>query len=165
MADEVEPVATIGTPIRLEYDYRPGTAESVFLNGLRQGKLIGARAGHDGPVYLPPRGADPKSARITDDYVEVKDTGTVVTFSITRVPSPNIRIDPPYAAISVLLDGADISFFHVLRGCELEDVRIGMRVKARWVPPEQRGPTVWNIEYFEPLDEPDVPYDEIKEYC
>jgi uncharacterized OB-fold protein len=160
-----EPVKHITTAIRLEYDYHPGAAGAAFLRGLCEGKLIGARAGKDGPVYIPPRGVDPKSSRLTDAYVEVEDTGTVVTFSITRVPSPNIKLDPPYIAISVLLDGAGLSFFHVLKGCDLEDARIGMRVKARWVPPQELGPSVWSIAYFEPLDEPDVPYDEIKDYC
>jgi len=159
-----EPVKAIRTPIRLEYDYRPGAAQSVFLNGLAQRKLIGARAGKDGPVYIPPRGADPRSARVLDDFVEVRDTGTVVTFSITRVPSPNIALAPPYAAISVLLDGAGLAFFHVLRACPLEEVRIGMRVRARWAAEAELRPDVWSIECFEPTGEPDVPAERLREY-
>ena len=157
-----DPVRSIRTPIRLEYDYRPGAAQSEFLRGLARGKLIGARAGHDGPVYIPPRGADPRSARMLDEFVEVKDTGTVVTFSITRVPSPNIALTPPYAAISVLLDGAGLAFFHVLRGCALEDVRIGMRVRARWAA--ELRPDVWSIECFEPTGEPDVPQARLRDF-
>jgi hypothetical protein len=42
-------------------------------------------------------------------------------------------------------------------------VRIGMRVRAKWVADDQLAPSVASIEYFEPIDEPDVPYQKIKE--
>jgi uncharacterized OB-fold protein len=96
--------------------------------------------------------------------VEVKDTGTVVTYSVIRVPSENIHFELPYVCISVLLDGAGVPMFHVLQNCPLEDVRIGMRVKAKWVPDDQLTPNITSIEYFEPSGEPDVPYEQIKEH-
>ena len=61
------------------------------------------------------------------------------------------------------LDGAAIGFFHVLQNCPLDQVRIGMRVRAKWVSDDKLAPTVASIEYFEPIDEPDVPYEKIKE--
>ena len=61
-------------------------------------------------------------------------------------------------AASVLIDGADIAFQHLILGCEPDDVRMGMRVKAVWKPREE-----WaighNIDHFEPTGEPDAPYD------
>jgi uncharacterized OB-fold protein len=65
----------------------------------------------------------------------------------------------PYVAASVLLDGADIPFQHLILGCAPEDVRMGMRVRAAWKPPEQWGTTAENIDHFEPTGEPDAPYD------
>ena len=39
------------------------------------------------------------------------------------------------------------------------------RVLARrGVPDEQLAPTIASIEYFEPIDEPDVPFDRIREH-
>ena len=63
-----------------------------------------------------------------------------------------------------ILDGADIPFAHVLQECSLEDVRMGMRVEAVWVPPEELGPTMASIRFFRPLDEPDAEFDSYREH-
>ena len=115
-------------------------------------------------MLVPPRGADPRTSELAQEAVEVKDTGTVVTYSIIRVPSENIKFELPYACVNVLLDGADIGFFHVLQNCPLDEVRIGMRVRAKWVDDDKLAPSVASIEYFEPTGEDDVPFEQIKEY-
>ena len=66
--------------------------------------------------------------------------------------------------ISVLLDGAGVPMFHVLQNCELDAVRIGMRVQAKWAPDDQLIPNITSIEYFEPIDEPDVPFEDLKDH-
>jgi uncharacterized OB-fold protein len=112
-------------------------------------------------VLVPPRGADPRTAELADELVEVSDKGTLVSFSIIRVPSENIAFELPYVCITVLLDGAAVPMFHVLQGCEVEEVRIGMRVQARWAA--EKSVSAQSIECFEPIDEPDVPFEQIKE--
>lgn len=160
-----KPVASVTTPVRLEYDFTAGKAQSVFLRGLAQKKILGARAVGGELVYVPPRGADPRNAELTPEFVEVAQQGTVVTYSIVRVPSENIHFELPYVCVNVLLDGAHLPFFHVLQNCELDEVRIGMRVKVKWRPDDELEASVRSIEYFEPLDEPDVPFEQIQEYC
>jgi uncharacterized OB-fold protein len=163
MADAREPIRAIVTPVRLEYDVTAGKAATLFLRGLAQKKIIGARSGPGQPVLVPPRGADPRTSELAAEAVEVEDTGTVVTYSIIRVPSENIKFELPYACVNVLLDGASIGFFHVLQNCPLEDVRIGMRVRAKWVDDDKLAPNVGSIAHFEPIDEPDVPYAKLRE--
>ena len=46
----------------------------------------------------------------------------------------------------------------------MEDVRMGMRVQAVWVPKEEMGHTFENIRYFRPIDEPDVPFEQFAEH-
>ena len=163
MSDERAPIRAITTPVRLEYDFTAGQAATMFLRGLARKKIIGARTGPGQPVLVPPRGADPRTSELAQEAVEVSDKGTVVTYSVIRVPSENIKFDLPYVCVNVLLDGAAIGFFHVLQNCPLDRVRIGMRVRAKWVNDDKLAPTVASIEYFEPIDEPDVPYEQIKE--
>jgi uncharacterized protein len=165
IATDDKPVRSVLTPIRLEYDFTAGKEQSIFLRGLAQKKILGARRPGDDLVYVPPRGTDPRTAEPTSEIVEVSDRGTVVTYSIVRVPSENIKFELPYVCINVLLDGSDIPFFHVLQKCDLDRVRIGMRVQASWLPDDQLKPSVESIEYFEPIDEPDVPFAKIREYC
>ena len=156
------PIKAIITPVRLEYDFTAGQAATLFLRGLAQKKIIGARTGPGQPVLVPPRGADPRTSELAQEAVEVSDKGTVVTYSVIRVPSENIKFDLPYVCVNVLLDGAAIGFFHVLQNCPLDEVRIGMRVRAKWVDDEKLAPNVSSIAYFEPTGEPDVPYEKIR---
>ncbi len=159
-----EPVKSIQTPIRLEYHFTAGHATSRFLRGIARGKILGQRCVECGRVYVPSRGACPRCGVPTDQEVEVADRGTVTTFCIVRIPSENLSFDPPYACAHILLDGADIPFFHVILGCDLEQVRMGMCVRAVWVAPEDYAPTLETIRYFQPIDEPDTPFEAFAEH-
>ncbi len=159
-----EPVKSIQTPIRLEYGYDAGRAASRFLHGLAEGRILGQRCPGCRKVYVPPRGACPRCAIPTEDEVQVRDTGTVTTFSIVRVPSENLSVPLPFACAHVLLDGADIPFYHVIQECPLEEIRMGMRVRAVWAPRDELRPTLESIRHFAPLDEPDAPFESFQEH-
>jgi hypothetical protein len=164
MSEAKEPIELIRTPIELEYTYSAGQSASRFLRGMAEGKLLGQRCPVDGRVYFPSRGSCPQHGMpFSGDLVELKDRGTVVTYAIVRVPSENIPLELPYIAVQVLLDGADTVLMHVLKA-KLEDVHMGMRVKAVWRPREEWTTSVGNILYFEPTGEPDAPYDSYKEH-
>jgi uncharacterized OB-fold protein len=154
-----EPVTMITTPIQLDYEHTTSPAESTYLHGLAAGRLLGQRCPACHKVYIPPRGACPTDGIPTTDEVDLPDTGTVTTFCVVNVPYPGQRVQPPYVAASVLLDGADIAIQHLILGCEPGEVRMGMRVKAAWKPREQWGTTIENIDHFQPTGEPDAPYE------
>jgi uncharacterized OB-fold protein len=147
------------TPVRLHYVHSASAEESRYLRGLAEGKVIGQRCPACGKVYVPPRGACPVDGVPTTTDVELADVGTVTTFCVVNVPFQGQRVPSPYVAASVLLDGADIAFQHLILGCEPDEVRMGMRVRAVWKPAEQWGTTSENIDHFEPTGEPDAPYD------
>jgi uncharacterized OB-fold protein len=160
----MELVKSITTPVILDYDYVTGRAQSRFLRGIAEGKILGQRCVECRRVYVPSRGACARCAARTEEEIELPDKGTVTTFCIVRVPSENLSFNPPYACVAVLLDGANIPFNHVLQECALEDVRMGMRVQAVWVPKEELGPSMASIRYFKPIAEPDAEYDTYKEH-
>jgi uncharacterized OB-fold protein len=162
--EEREPIKMIVTPVRCEYMYTPGTATQKFLRNVEKGKLIAQACGKCDKVYIPPRGACPRCGVPTVRGVELGNKGTVLTYSVIRVPSENIQVELPYAAASILIDGADISITALLQEVDYDQVRIGMRVEAVWKPESEWIPSMTNIKYFRPIDEPDVPFDEIKEY-
>ena len=63
------------------------------------------------------------------------------------------------------LDTKDVSpMSHVLQECDLENVRMGMRVQAVWVDPDELSASVESIRYFKPIDEPDADFDSYKEH-
>lgn len=164
-APDREPVTTVTTPVRLTYRYTPGVAQERFYRAVEQGLLRGRRCSACGKVYLPPRGCCSMcGAPFTAEDVEVDDRGTVVTFAVVNVPFANQQVDLPYAVAEVLWDGAHITQQYLLQGVPADDVRMGMRVRAHWKPAEEREPSLSNIAYVTPVDEPDVPYDSYAGY-
>jgi uncharacterized OB-fold protein len=152
------PAAMMTTPVRLHYEHTASPEESSFLRGLAEGRLLGQRCPACGKVYIPPRGACPTDGVPTADEVELPDRGVVTTFCVVNVDYPGQRVAAPYVAASVLLDGADIPFQHLILGCDPGEVRMGMRVQAVWKPREEWGTTPENIGHFRPTGEPDAPY-------
>ncbi len=153
------PVTMTITPVRLRYQHTASAAESAYLRGLAEGRLIGQRCPACGKVYIPSRGVCPADGVPADRAVELGDTGTVTTFSVVSVGYPGQRVTPPYVAAAVLLDGADIAFQHLILGCDPGEVHLGMRVRAVWRPRAEWDTTAENISHFGPAGEPDAPYE------
>ena len=157
--DASDPVTMTITPVRLRYQHTASAAESAYLRGLSEGRLIGQRCPACGKVYIPSRGVCPADGVPADETVELPDSGTVTTFSIVNVGYPGQRVTPPYVAAAVLLDGADIAFQHLILGCDPADVHLGMRVRAVWRPRAEWDTTAETISHFGPAGEPDAPYE------
>ncbi len=163
--DKNDPVEIFRGHVELDYQYTAGVSASRFLRAVEQGKFLGQKCPVDGRVYFPSRGSCPMHAVPfgDDSTVELPDKGTVVTYSIVRVPSENIPLELPYITVQVLIDGADTALGHVL-DANLDDVRMGMRVQAKWKPKSEWTTSMANIEYFVPIDEPDADYETYKEH-
>jgi hypothetical protein len=160
----VEDVSMMTTPVFLGVQHSASIQETHYLNGLKEGRLLAQRCPQCGKVYIPPRGACPVDGVPTEEEVELPDRGIVTTFCIVNVPFMGQRIQPPYVAAYVLLDGADIAFLHLILECPAEDVRMGMRVEAVWKPREEWEFGLQNITHFRPTGEPDAEYDSFKEH-
>lgn len=161
--DPNEPVKSIITPMRVDYIYTPGEAPTRFLRSLAKGKIMGQQCSKCEMVYVPVRGGCSRCGIPMTKDVEVSDHGTLVTYSIIRVPSSNIDIPLPFVGGQVLLDGAHIAFHCLIRNVEVDEVRMGMRVQAVWKPEAEWTTSFENIQHFEPLDEPDVPAESYKD--
>ena len=149
-------------PIRLEYDYSPGAGRSRFLRGLEQGKILGERCHVCHKVYVGGgSGACPRDGVPTAEVVELPDVGTITTFCVVNVPFAGATVEIPYVSASILLDGADIPLMHLIQEVAAEEVRMGMRVRAEWLPEGERVPSMDTIKYFKPAGEPDAPIDDV----
>jgi hypothetical protein len=148
------PVTMLSTPIRLDYNFTAGVAQSKSLRGYAEGRFIGQRCPVCKKVYVPSRGSCPKDAVATTEEVVLPNTATVTTFCVVNVPFAGQSIEIPYITASILLDGADITFMGLIQGIAPEDVEMGLRVEAVWVPKEELGPTLASVKYFQPTGEP-----------
>jgi uncharacterized OB-fold protein len=162
--------------VRLAYRVIAGRDLSRFLAGIAEGRFVGKRCPSCRKVYVPPRGACPACGVALDEEVAVADRGTVTTFCVVNIavrdggsaPKPPAQplegrdLPLPYVYGSVLLDGADIPFAHLVRGLPVEHVHMGLRVRAEWAA--ERRPTMETILGFVPTGEPDAPFDSYREH-
>lgn len=154
-----EPIIGVESPSYLTYNFTAGKATALYLRSMKEGKLVGQRCPKCRNVYIPPRGSCAACGVPTEEQVTLSNKATVESFTIVYIPIPNNPIKPPYVIANLVLDGANLSFLHLLSECKNEDVRIGMRVEALWRPEEEWGFAMENIQYFKPIDEPDMAVD------
>lgn len=159
MSDEA--ITGIEAPIYLHYRFTAGRAPARFLQRLKAGRLTGQRCPRCSQVYIPPRGACPACGIATEEEVTLSDKATVQSFTIVYIPIPGNPIEPPYIVANLVPDGANISFIHLMSECVNEAVHIGQRVQAVWKDAAEWDYSMDNIQYFRPLDEPDVPVEQI----
>ena len=100
----------------LEYPFvrSVGPVVGAFLTGLRDGKVVGIK-GSGGRVIVPPTEYDPETGEETSGVVDVGPEGTVTSWSWAGKPRDKQPLSEPFAWVLVKFDGADTSFFHVLR--------------------------------------------------
>jgi uncharacterized OB-fold protein len=157
-------ITEIIAPCRLDYTIAAGEAQRPFLHGLAGGKIMGQRCPRCSKVYMPPRGSCPTCAIPTEEEVEVSDHGTITTFCIVNLQFYGQAVEVPYACCSILLDGSDLPFFHLVQEVPADQVRMGLRVKAVWAPEGERKPSIESVRFFKPSGEEDAPYDSYKEF-
>ena len=99
----------------LGYTYTRSTGPVVgrFLTELKQGRIVGTR-GDDGRVFVPPAEFDPVTASALSEFVEVADTGKVVSWCWVSEPRESHPFDHPFAWAMVQLDGADVPMVHAV---------------------------------------------------
>jgi uncharacterized OB-fold protein len=162
-AEDEQPVTGITTETRLEYTLTAGESTARYLAGLGEGKIIGSRAPSSQDVYAASRGTDPITGDATTIEVEVKDSGVITTFCVVNIPGlSELAPEIPYVSAQILLDGANNTFFGLIRGVDVDEVHMGQRVKAKWA--DELKPDHTSILWWEPTGEPDEDYDRYKDY-
>jgi len=130
--------------------YSAGAVGSRFLIEIRDKKrIMGTRCPTCNRVYVPARSICKDCFGQLDEWVEVSDKGTVLTYTVCNQPNPVQPMETPLVYGIIQLDGADTGFIHMLGEVDPEQLRIGMRVQA--VFKEQREASILDIKYFKPL--------------
>ena len=125
---------TLQAPVTVAFDYTRsvGPVLGRFFTGLRDHRIVGARLG-DGRVAVPPPEFDPVTHEPPVEYVDLAPTGVVTSWTWVSEPVAGQPFDRPFAFALVTLDGADTPWLQALDVASPDEVRTGMRVRARWV--------------------------------
>jgi uncharacterized OB-fold protein len=157
-----EPVQRVTIPASMRYDYSPGLTQTRFLRGLEQKKLFGERTPGAEDVYVSHRGVDPVTGIPTTEVVEVGPHATITAFCVVHIGFGVNAPPTPFVSALFLADGAAVSLYGTVGEIEYDKVRIGMRVEPVWVDDDQLTTSMENIKYWRPIDEPDVPAEQLK---
>ena len=136
--------------IYIPNQYSAGAVGSRFLIGLRDKKrILGTRCPACNRVYVPARSMCKDCFGQLEEWVEVSDKGTLLTYTVCHEANPVQPMETPVIYGIVQLDGADTGLVHMLGEVEPEQLRTGMRVKA--VFKDRREASILDIRYFKPL--------------
>lgn len=125
----------------------------VFLEGLKNHKLLGLKCRGCNTVSFPPTLICGHCLTKPDQWITLPETGSVSTGSAAYVEDPSTGQKKAVPVIAVKQDGADTCWVHNLPdNYSFEDVYIGMPLKVHWAP-ETKG--LWmDVEYYVPIDDP-----------
>ena len=138
-----------------DFAWDTGIAIGTYLAGLKAGVILGARCSTCRRIVVPPRIVCEWCFRPMEEYVPLRDTGTVNTFSLCYVTWDVHRIKEPEIPAVIEIDGASPlhGIMHMLGEVDPQIVHIGMRVKAVWRPANERAGAITDILYFKPVEE------------
>ena len=155
MADRVEKLKDLDVfvyhgKIYIPNIYTAGAVGSRFLIELRDNKkIMGTKCPACDLVYVPARSVCKYCFAQLDQFVEVSDRGTLQTYTVACQQNGVRPVDPPIIYGIIQLDGASTGLVHMLGEVDLEELQVGMRVKA--VFKEKRVGSILDIKYFKPL--------------
>lgn len=137
------------------FQWSAGRWGSKFLVELRDNKkFMGIKCPKCGVVYGIPRQVCRTCFVEMDDWVELGDTGTLVTFTVLGFgfidPDTGVQKPVPYTCAFIKLDGADTSMAHFIDDTDQSKLRIGMRVKA--VFEDERKGSLLDVKHFTPIE-------------
>lgn len=113
------------------------------LDALKDKKLLGVKCPDCGLVYFMPKPYC-RCLGTPNEWVEVKDTGTITTYTFTGawgyegITEEEGPAGTPLIIVGIVLDGTDTMTVCTLDGAKPEDVSVGMRIKLVW-PEEPEG--------------------------
>ena len=145
--------------VKAEYRWDTGVAVGKFLQGLKEGKILGIHCPHCRRTLVPPRAFCELCFKPINRWVVLKDRGKVNTFSVSYVNWDASRRQTPEVPAVIEIDGASpgMGIMHLLGevGDDLDTilatVRVGMPVEAVWKSPEEREGSITDIRYFRPV--------------
>ena len=138
---EVYNVDPLTVKSHYEIDYIHSYAQdSEFFRALGKKKLMGSKCRKCGYTYATPRGHCMMCGSETEWY-ELPSEGRVHTYTTCYFGSEKFLPETPFNLIMVEFDGVDSLFMARLIGADQEDIKIGMKVKARFRRNLQISPT------------------------
>ena len=136
--------------IKVPYKWYVGETGSRFYASLRDNKEIwGTQCPTCKKVYVPPLKNCGECFTLTDTWVQVKDTGTIESFTVVHYTHEAHPVKAPFAYALIRLDGADGAILHLVKHDDPTKLAVGMRVRAKFA--DSMEGSILDIRHFVPV--------------
>lgn len=129
--------------------YTVGEAGERFFRALKdKGLLVVAKCDKCGSKFIPPKAFCENCFSEIKEYIEINPIGTIETYTILHIDKDDKPLSQPIIVALISFDGIKGGLIHKVK-VDMNDLRIGLKVKAKLKPQEQRKGNINDIEYFE----------------
>ncbi|MCB1191323.1 MAG: long-chain-fatty-acid--CoA ligase [Leptospiraceae bacterium] len=140
--------------LHIPYRWAYGKAMSEFFTQMKENKkIIGRKCPKCGKVSCPPKSYCGDCFVETNEVVELPDHGHLVSFTTIHMVFPGQPKEPPYITAWVQFEGTDSHLFHIINVETEEGLYVGKKVKAKWRDDADRTGSIYDIEYFVPVED------------
>ena len=133
-----------------KFVYTLGHGYQRFFEGLKEGRIVASRCGECGITYLPPRIYCEECLSEINDFVEIKQNGVVLGYTIQNINKNGVELEEKVTWALIGFNGVRGGIFHRLAEVEPDEIYIGMPVKP--VFKKDRKGSIKDIEYFKPIE-------------
>jgi len=133
---------------------RPFTVES-FYKFIEEGKVMAAKCSNCGTPLLPPRPVCTKCYSQNLQWMQLSNTGTLLTYTVIHVAPKQFEAETPYSVGIVKLDRG-LQLLARILGLEPNQLKIGMELAIDFEKPSNQQQTTqvawppWPRYYFKP---------------
>ncbi len=124
--------------VRADFSFWVGLYMDKFYDSFENKKIIGNKCSKCGKVFVPPRkkcGKCNETIPLDNNWVNLPNTGTLLNYTITHYKVSDRaarKAKKPQIIGMVQIDGSDTAIVYRLLNIDIENVKIGMKLKIEW---------------------------------
>jgi len=131
------------------YTYTAGPIGGKFLEGLREGKILGGRCSLCGRIHVPPRSYCQYDFGEIRDLVELGSEGFLETYTVIYVDHDGKTLPKPMILGLIRFPNTLGGIIHYVNA-DLSEVTVGMRLRPVFKDPRERKGSITDIIHFTP---------------
>ena len=110
--------------------YTSETKSAAFVDYLGQGKVMATRCKSCGTLYFPPKMDCPSCLKSDTEWVEVKNPGKLIAYSVVNYGPAGFEEDAPYIIAVAEFGGGVRIFSRLSKDIKEADTRPDMKLKV-----------------------------------
>ena len=124
--------------VRAEYTFWVGRYMDKFFDAFENKKIIGNKCPKCMDVFVPPRkicGKCNEKIPLEQNWVDLPETGILRNYTITHYKindRTNRKVKKPQIIGMIQIDGSNTAIVYRLIDIEIDDIKIGMKLKVKW---------------------------------